>query len=122
MIATIIIVSLALGWLGKETDWLTVRLLIGAEAVIIEYQRKSWEDLEPRGRLNKQYPFWLRFPEHMAPLCGLEWLRNTMHVIPEYKIELIGETYKTTIHSHSTDALRDAFRVNRNPRIKVKVY
>jgi len=71
MITTIIIVGLAYAWLLYESRWLTVRLLIGAEAVIIEYQRKSWEELEPRGRLNKQYPFWLRFPEHMVPLCGL---------------------------------------------------
>jgi len=30
MIATIVIISLALYWLGRETDWLRVRLLVGS--------------------------------------------------------------------------------------------
>lgn len=34
MIVTIIIVSLALGWLGRETDWLRVRLLVGSGIAI----------------------------------------------------------------------------------------
>jgi len=119
MIATILIVSLAFYWLLLETDWLRIRLLYGAIAQIIEY-RKSWEELKPHD-IKKNHPFWMRFPEHMEPLCGWHWLEETMHIIPDYKIELIGTGYKTTIRSQSTEALRDAFRVNRNPHIKIKM-
>lgn len=120
MITAILLIGLALGWLLIETDWLRVQLEYGACVQIIE-QRKSWEEIKPTGNLNKQYPFWLRFPEHMTPLCGREWLENTMHVIPEYKMELVGVGYKTTINSNSTNALRDACRVNRNPYIKINL-
>jgi len=119
MLATILIVTIALYWLARESDYLRIRLLAGIEA--IQYERKSWDEIKPTCKLTKQYPFWLRFPEHMSPLCGLDWLENTMHVIPEYKLELVGVGYKTTIHSNNAQALRDACRVNRNPWLKVKI-
>ena len=100
MTAAIVIISLALYWLGYESRWLTIRLLVGCDAVIIEYARKPWEELEPRGKISlKNYPFWLCFPEHMHPLCGREWLENTMHVVPEYNIYMAigGCRYNMTV-------------------------
>jgi len=114
MIAAIIITGMALYWLARETRWFTIRLLVGCEPVIIEYERKSWKELEPRGKISmKQYPFWLCFPEHMTPLCGLDWLNNTMHVIPEYKIYMAigGCRYNMTIKKDNV--LKDVMRVNR---------
>jgi len=93
MIATIIIVSLALAWLLAETDFMRVRLAVG---IIDTCQRKSWEELKPWNP-NKQFPFWVRFPNSMSPLCGWDYVLNTMHIIPEHKLELITATARYTI-------------------------
>jgi len=123
MITLTSILILAFIWLLAETDWLRIRLLIGVNATPIVYQYKTWEEILAMlpCKLTKNDPGWLRFPGNMAPLTGWDWLHNTMHIIPEYKIELIGIGYKTTINSNSMPHLRDAFRVNRNPYIKVKI-
>jgi len=117
MITTAIIVSLAFSWLAYETDWLRVRLAVG---IIDTCQRKSWLELKP-WHPNRQFPFWVRFPSVMSPLCGWDYILNTMHIIPEHKIELITDTAKYTIRSQSAKALGDAFRVYRNPYIKLNL-
>jgi len=81
MIPSIIIISLAMYWLLLETDCLRIRLMIGEP---VEYERKSWLELKP-STTNRNDPFWLKFPEHMEPLCGLNWLENTMHVMGDLK-------------------------------------
>ena len=121
MIVCILIIVLALLWLTKETDYFRVRLLIGDMPDPV--QRESWDVLKTIAlRIpDKQKPFWLKNPDLMEPLCGLAWLENTMHVVPEYKIELINCVHKYTIRSNNASCLRDAFRVYRNPYLKVKV-
>jgi len=113
----LILIVIAFIWLGYETDWMRVRLLVGVQS---SEHRKSWLDLKPY-TTKKTDPFWLRWPEIMEPMCGLKWLEETMHIIPEYKIELISPGCKQTIRSESVPALRDAFRVYRNPYIKIKL-
>lgn len=110
MIATSIIIGVALLWLAYETDYMRVRLLVGKLAVV--YERKSWGELKP-WIITKHHPFWLRHPDNMSPLCGLAWLENTMHVIPEYKIELNtgGVHYKMNIKTHSI--LKEVMKANR---------
>jgi len=100
MIATILIVSIALAWLGYETDGMRARLPVGAYPELIE--RKSWDELKPTSNLNR-YPFWLRHPGNMAPICGWDWLEQTMHIVPEYKIELntYGVRYQMTVKKDS---------------------
>ncbi|KKN64734.1 hypothetical protein LCGC14_0488660 [marine sediment metagenome] len=138
MIATIIIIGLAFIWLGYETNWMRVRLPIGASTPIIKQQYTSWNDLENLAQTipDKQKPFWLKHPlfiktirginnqmlgASMEPLCGWDWLRNRMHIIPQYQIVLVAEHSKITINSQSIPHLRDAFRVNRNPYLRVKL-
>ena len=121
MITTILIFSLSIYWLMIETDWLRVDL-IGALPEI-EYQRKPWEELEPRGKITlKKYPFWLCYPEHMAPLCGRDWLENTIHIIPEYKIELNtgGVHYKMNIKSEGI--LNQVMKVNKLTKAQKLAY
>ncbi len=43
MIATIIIIGLALAWLAYETDWLTTRLLVGVE---VKRRQGKWQFLK----------------------------------------------------------------------------
>ncbi len=114
-------------WLMRETNWLRIRLLVGELPVLDTTVRKSWAQIKDAAFLIpvKQRPFWMRHPENMQPLCGLDWLQYTMHVIPEYKVVLISEHYKSTMNVKACEGaasvLRDAFRVNRNPHLKVKV-
>lgn len=109
-----LILILAFMWLGYETDWMTVRLprgLAKLPAQTIEYEYRTWQQLDPRNghKLTKQYPFWLRFPEHMAPLCGWDYLENTPHIIPQYKIEIKahGVTNKVTLKEADSKLLKD---------------
>ena len=99
MTGLITIIILALAWLGHETDWMSVRLLIGADTPIVEYQYKTYKELNLYQLTASQQPMWLSNPYYMEPLCGKDWLENTMHVIPECKIELThsGVRYNMTI-------------------------
>lgn len=123
MILSLIIIALAFYWMLWETDYLRVRLLVGAipQSELLVY--KTWDELrETIGIIpNKQKPFWFKYPENMQPLCGLNWLETTEHIVPEYKIVLISESSKITMRTNSIPVLRDCFRVYRNPYIKVKV-
>lgn len=89
----LIIIAIAFIWLGYETNWLTIRLPYGSLPVIPEPERMSWDDIKL-----KYKP--LEFsPGVEAPLCGWDWLENTMHVIPESKVYMIhgGVRYSMTI-------------------------
>lgn len=106
-----LVVILGLAWLGKETNWLTIRLLVGAEHT---EQRKSWNELGAGSiTTRKTDPGWLRWPGNQAPLCGWDWLKNTMHIIPESRIalELNGVRYKMTIKK--CDVIKDIMRANK---------
>ena len=104
MIATLTIIILAFAWLGYETDWMRVRLPIGLNLL------PNWLSFD-----------WSSWKKYIEPICGWEWIQNRYHPTPIYKVELITEHAHYTIHSHSTSALRDAFRVYRNPYIKINL-
>jgi len=89
--------------------------MVGEPIAQIEYKRKSWDDLKDSQPMRYQ-PNFMRMnngTEHFAPICGWDWLLNTMHVIPEYKIELNtgGVRYNMTIKKDSV--LKDVMRVNK---------
>lgn len=113
MIPTILIIALAIYWLLKETDYLRIHLLVGAYYPPIEYQRKTWDELKPY-TVHKNSPMWLTSPASMEPLCGLDWLENTMHVVPEYKIQLNFGTIKHDINvkPEHESILKDVMKFN----------
>ena len=123
------IILLAFIWLGYETKWLTIRL--GAVAPITHlYLSDSAVTSDMRHELlgvwfgGKAVDKILRchFDQLGAqPLFGWGFAYQYKDFKPEYKIELLGPGYKTTIVSENTNTLRDAFRVNRNPWIKIKL-
>ncbi len=94
-------------WLLKESDWLRINLAYIPENIV----RKSWADLKPLADSipNSQKPFWLKFPENMSPLCGQEWLENTMHVVPDYKIQIkaYNVTHTITLKQADSKILKD---------------
>lgn len=125
-------------WLLYETDWMRVRLPVGIISELPQCRYISWNDLENLAQAipDKQKPFWLKHPINiktiwglnnqplgasMEPLCSWEWLKNRLHIIPEYKIELISATSRYTFRTQSIPVLQDAFRVYRNPYLKVKI-
>lgn len=88
LMINVVLFAFGLTWLCYETDFLTVRLLSGK--IANSEVRKSWADLQNNllSVPDRYKPFWYKHPEAMQPLCGLDWLENTMHIVPEYKFEI----------------------------------
>ena len=103
MVALIATILIALTWLGYETDWMRVGLPMGISTPINGHKYETWANLKPYNPNFGQYPMWLTHPDNMVPLCGLAWLENTMHIIPECRIELnhSGVRYNMTIKEPS---------------------
>ena len=69
MIATIIIVGIALGWLAYETDWFTVHLLIGESES--EYDKRIiGAMLEEAVKEDRAYQDWLDHLYDLKPAHG----------------------------------------------------
>lgn len=120
MIATIIIIGLALSWLAYETDYLRIRLLVGPWIVPLIYKRDTWENISRNLKPNP-VPFWWKHPYNMEPLCGREWLENHQHVLPEYKIVLDFGTIRHTINvcPGNEQLLNNVVKINtRKHRVK----
>ena len=100
MIISLTVIVLAFLWLGYETNWMRLRLLYEEIIPEVEYEYKTWKELKP-WQVTKQYPFWVRYPDLMAPLCGWDYINNTMHIIPQYKIEIVafGVRNKITLNN-----------------------
>ena len=112
MIIGIILILGSFIWLLHEADFLRIRLPIGLEPTPIKYQYKTWEELKPYYP-NKQYPFWVRFPEYMSPLCGWQYVIETMHIIPETRVELcFGNGYKQTFTLKKPELMRQIIKIN----------
>ena len=130
MIATIIIVGLAFIYLGYESDWMRVRLLIGEAIELSACCEWRLQDTQVTKDM-KQELFdrawgkvgnaWGYFKEYHPPLCGWGFAYQFRDFQPEYKVELITEHSKQTMRTQSIPILRDAFRVYRNPYVKVKL-
>ena len=115
MIELLITIGLAFIWLGYETDWMRIRLPVGEDSKAIVYETKTWQELKPYNPSFKLYPMWVTLPENMSPLCGWDWLNNTLHIIPIYKIELnFGGGYKQTINVKATsqNIIKQVMKVN----------
>ena len=133
MIATILTVSLALYWLLRESDWLRVNLMtelcqIGACSDWRLQDSQVTDDMKIELRRawfsNNGDKYSKILDSHLLdgqPLCGWGYAYQFRDFKPEYKIELIDGTYKQTMQTDNIAILRDAFRVNRNPYIKVKI-
>lgn len=117
MIPSLIVIGIAFIWMLKESDFLRVRLLVGnVPELELPLERKSWEDILEDKPSYRYLPNFLRMNngfEYFAPLCGWDWLRDTMHVIPEPKVEMQigGVRYSMTIKQPTI--IKDVMRVNK---------
>ena len=129
MIATTLIIGLALYWLLRESDYLRENLMpvlcqIGACSDWRLQDSQVTEDMKHeliKLSANNHRLKWGEFKEYMTPLCGWGYAYQFKDFKPEYKIELIDGTYRQTMRTDNIAVLKDAFRVNRNPYIKVKI-
>ena len=111
-------------WMLKESDWLRINLNYVPEVVI----RKSWLELRPLAMSipEKQKPFWLKNPDMMQPLCGIDWLENTMHVVPEYKFQIkaYNVVHNITLKQADSKILKDiaiaTLKPNKSERAEIK--
>ena len=98
-------------WLGYETQWLTIRLLVGdLPEPIVEFEYKEWDALWDWGAWGK-----ITKGAHNEPLCGWDWIKNNLQVVPVYKIELYyGNGYRQTmtLKNPAGKILREAIKIN----------
>lgn len=97
-------------WLGYETDWLTIRLMIGEPLPLVEFEYKDWAELFDWTAWNK-----LTMGAEIEPICGWNWIKNTPQVVPVYKIQLYyGNGYKQTmtLKNPGGTILRQAIKIN----------
>ena len=96
-------------WLGYETDWLTVRLMVGdMPETIIEFEYKDWEEVIDWAAWNK-----LTYGA-TTPMC-MDWIKNTPQVVPVYHIELYyGNGYRQniTLKNPGGNTLKQVIKVN----------
>uniref|UniRef100_A0A6M3LJV6 Uncharacterized protein n=1 Tax=viral metagenome TaxID=1070528 RepID=A0A6M3LJV6_9ZZZZ len=126
----IILIGLAFYWLLIETDYLRIRLYAGVICEIgaccdwrlsdNQVTKDMKEELIKRSN-NGHKLKWGEFKDYMIPLCGWGYAYQFRDFAPEYKIELISEHSHYTWRTQDTGKLRDAFRVYRNPYLKVKL-
>jgi len=105
MIPSLIVITLALTWLLYESDWLRIRLLIGAATpankTIRLYRHKG---RGPVGFSRNETAYLSRrtdvifSPAITEPICGWEWLLNHNHPLVEYQIQITAWNCKNTIH------------------------
>lgn len=129
MILSILIIAFA--WLMYETDWLRVRLPVGL--ICKSGECCDWrlsENQVTSQMINELLCKWdinkvqraMFDSGHLKPLFGWAFAYQYRNLMPEYKIELIDEHSKYTMRTESMPVLRDAFRVYRNPYLKVKLH
>ena len=103
MILALYVIALSFAWLLRETDYLRIRLPIGSNPLPEqELEHKTWDELKPHN-ITATSPNFLKMPGAYEPLCGREWLENTMHVIPVCKLEVnhLGVKHAMTIKDTS---------------------
>ena len=142
MLATIIIITLALTWLFYETDFMRVRLLVGEPAKPKYARYKAYNALTKRkfydGRALHEGN---NYPEGYSPngepeyivvlnpgidniLCGWEWLNKHCASMVDYqpKVEMAigGVRYNMTIKQPAI--IKDVMRVNHLTRKQKLAY
>lgn len=127
---SLITILIAFIWLGYETNWLTVRLPIGltietgaccewrlADSKVTDWMKDSLINKWQLSKISQA----LFDGDFLQPLFGWGFAYQYQNFEPEYTIELITDRAHYTMRTQSISTLRDAFRVYRNPYIKVKL-
>ena len=117
MIPCVISIGLAFLWMLYESDWLRIRLPVGASKPVktIRIWQCNYTDhikgTSYTGFTNNernQNPYWVFKNKDTSinlfnvgitePVCGWEWLLNHEHPIIENRIEIIAHNCKHSIH------------------------
>lgn len=114
MIATIILVGLGFAWLLRETNYMTIRLMVG-DLPLPEYEYITLDGVYSNiwSLPVKHQPFWAKHPNAMQPLCGMEWLKTREHIVPINKVELyFGNGYRQTFTLKKPELIKEIVRIN----------
>ena len=96
-------------WLGYETRWLTIRLMVG-DIALPEFEYREWNELWDWTAWNK-----LTMGADIEPVCGWKWIKDNLQVVPVYRIQLYyGNGYKQTMTLKNPDGniLKQAIKIN----------
>ena len=125
MIATIIVIGLAFTWLGYETDWIRVRLLIGSSLSPLDrwcnefhlspkYFDFVWVPLE-----FSAVPSYKQYKIELSPgvtvMCGQKWLDKHYHDLDNYepRVELyFGNGYRQTFTLKKPELMKQIIKIN----------
>lgn len=105
MLPCLVVISLAFTWLLYESDWLRIRLLVGALVAptkTIRLYRHTKHDQVGFSKSDNTYLdrkvdtiFSACITE---PICGWDWLLNRNHPLVEYRISIEAWGCKHSIH------------------------
>lgn len=82
MIGCIIVIVLAFTWLGYESDWMRIRLPVGAIS-----KPRIVEAKLPHHRIAELCQTY-SLHRYIEPIGGWRWAWEHQHIVPEYHIEL----------------------------------
>ena len=119
MIVSLVVIALAFTWLLYESDWMRIRLPVGARGdkpVFVKVTRDMLINpcLSQRG--NNGY----LSPGVVDILPGWEWLESREHPVPEYRFEIIAWGCKHKIHLMPSAFLKQPNIVRTISRIALK--
>lgn len=109
MIIPITILVAAFLWLGYETDWMRVRLMVG-DYPIPELEYVDWLSCFDSLAWDK-----LTYRADIDPICGWNWIKGRLHPLPVYKIELYygnGYRQKITLKNPNGNILKQVIKIN----------
>ena len=123
MLGVLAVIAAAYIWLGYETDWLRVRLLVGPEPIKAEpikpkvyYSHKSIWDLKQD--LAHQYSYKLS-PGVEEVLCGWNWLFDNVHNLdtwlPTFELSINGSTHKLALTPETKGIVKEIMLINTRP-------
>lgn len=104
MIVSLIVIALAFTWLLYESDWMRVRLLVGAIPELEPVERiRLYRHNNYFTRSDGTYSAFDKYADTVLsagieePVCGWDWLIGRDHPLVEYGFELIAWGCKHTL-------------------------
>ena len=112
MLITILIIISALYWLGIESKWFAIRLLVGIEGKPLTELEKN----QLAYRINWVSKKTNSIVDWLEPICGWNWIAKNEHNLDNYKpsVELLYGSYRQTMtfNSYQPKILREVLRIH----------
>ena len=116
MIPALLVIALGFIWLGIETDWLTVRLPVGAIPKVKPIDFDVTELAERIGWVHKSKDYHYKgfAIDWMMPICGWQWLAEHEHDLdnwqPTIEVKAFGINHRLTIKNPADKRMKQVYR------------